>query len=228
MEMKKSILYLLMLMGIVACASDNAGDETPIISKDFLSVVPSMELLAEGQTTDLVINANCNWSITKNADWLTVSPMSGSSTQTITVSAMKNSSEADRMVVLTIQGGELKSRKVTVTQKKVEETPVQLYLSVNKTSLEFDKNGGSQSFVISSNTSWSISCPDWCSLSTSSGSSSATITVAVAMNNKTVSRSGQIILKGEGVDDVIVNVEQEAGDKDSSQPNPDDNQPPSW
>ena len=226
--MKKSILYLLMLMGIVACASDNAGDETPIISKDFLSVVPSMELLAEGQTTDLVINANCNWSITKNADWLTVSPMSGSSTQTITVSAMKNSSEADRMVVLTIQGGELKSRKVTVTQKKVEETPVQLYLSVNKTSLEFDKNGGSQSFVISSNTSWSISCPDWCSLSTSSGSSSATITVAVAMNNKTVSRSGQIILKGEGVDDVIVNVEQEAGDKDSSQPNPDDNQPPSW
>ena len=184
--------------------------------------------MAEGQTTDLTINANCNWSITKNADWLTVSPMSGSSTQTITVSAMKNSSGADRMVVLTILGGELKSRKITITQKKVEETPVQLYLSVNKTSLEFDKNGGSQSFVISSNTSWSISCPDWCSLSTSSGSSSATITVAVAMNNKTVSRSGQIILKGEGVDDVIVNVEQEAGDKDSSQPNPDDNQPPSW
>ena len=226
--MKKSIIYLLMLMGIVACASDNAGDETPTISKDFLSVVPSMELLAEGQTTDLTINANCNWSITKNADWLTVSPMSGSSTQTITVSAMKNSSGADRMVVLTILGGELKSRKITITQKKVEETPVQLYLSVNKTSLEFDKNGGSQSFVISSNTSWSISCPDWCSLSTSSGSSSATITVAVAMNNKTVSRSGQIILKGDGVDDVIVNVEQEAGDKDSSQPNPDDNQPPSW
>ena len=226
--MKNSIIYSLMVMALVACASDNAGDETPIISKDYLSVVPSMELLAEGQTTDMTINANCSWSITKNADWLTVSPMSGSSTQTVTVSAMKNSSGTDRMVVLTILGGELKSRKITVTQKKVDETPEQIYMSVNKTSLEFEKGGGSLNFIISSNTSWTITCPDWCSLSTTSGSSSATITVTATMNNKTTSRSGQITLKGGDVDDVIINVTQEAGDKDSNQPNPGDNQPPGW
>jgi len=227
--MKKNIWYSLILLAIVACGGDDdAGGEIPEINKDYLSVVPSLELLSEGQTVDLNINANCSWSISKDADWLTVSPMTGSNTQIVTVSAMKNSSGADRMAVLTVQGGSLAPRRVTVTQKKAAESPVQLYMSVNILSLEFDKTGGSKNFIISSNTTWSISCPEWCYLSTQSGSSSATITVTISKNDKAETRSGQITLKGDGVDDVIINVSQEAGDKNSNQPNSDDNQPPGW
>lgn len=226
--MKKNVLLSIIIMAIVACGGDSVGEDGPQVNKDYLSVVPSLELLSEGQTVDLTVNANCSWSISKDADWLTVSPMSGLNTQTVTISAMKNSSGADRMAVLTVQGGTLPARRVTVTQKKADETPAQLYMSVNVTSLEFSKTGGSKNFVISSNATWSISCPGWCSLSTQSGSSSATITVTVTKNDKTESRSGQIILKGDGVDDVTITVSQEAGDKNTNQPNSDDNQPPGW
>lgn len=228
MNMKKNIIYIILLLGIIACGGDSAGEGGPQVNKDYLSVPPSLELLSEGQTVDLKINSNCNWSITEDADWLTVTPMSGSNEQTVIVSASKNSSGSDRMAVLTVQGGTLAPRRVTVTQKKADETPVQLYMSVNATSLEFSKAGESKSFIINSNTSWNITCPEWCSLSTKSGNSNATITVTAVKNDKTESRSGQITLKGNGVDDVTITVSQEAGDKNTNQPNPDDNQPPGW
>lgn len=226
--MKKNIVYITLLLAIVACGDDSIGEDAPHVSKDYLNVVTNLELFSEGQTIELKINSNCNWSITKDADWLTVSPISGSNDQTVTVSALTNTSGSDRMAVLTVKGGSLAPKQVTVTQKKANETPVQLYMSVNTNSLEFDKAGGNKSFIVSSNTSWSITCPAWCSLSMNSGSSNATITVAVAKNDKTEQRYGQIALKGNGVGDVMINVSQEAGDRNSNQPNPDDNQPPSW
>ena len=90
--MKKNIIYIILLLGIIACGGDSAGEGGPQVNKDYLSVPPSLELLSEGQTVDLKINSNCNWSITEDADWLTVTPMSGSNEQTVIVSASKNSS----------------------------------------------------------------------------------------------------------------------------------------
>lgn len=224
--MKKGVLYSLIYMVCMACSGGSGGD-APEITKDYLSVTPSLELLAEGQTADITINANCNWTITKDADWLTVTPMSGSNTQTITVAAIKNSTGADRMAILTIQGGSLPARRVTVTQKTVPETPIQYNLSANTTSLKYGKDGGSQNIVISSNTNWSISCPEWCTLSTKSGSGNATITVTVGKNEKAEQREGVIVLTGEGVDTVNISISQEAGDKNADEPNPGDNLPPS-
>ena len=73
----------ILLLGIIACGGDSAGEGGPQVNKDYLSVPPSLELLSEGQTVDLKINSNCNWSITEDADWLTVTPMSGSNEQTV-------------------------------------------------------------------------------------------------------------------------------------------------
>lgn len=225
--MKKGIFYLLLLMTCVACGGGGGGEDAPEITKDYLSVTPSLELLAEGQTADITINSNCNWTISKDADWLTVTPMSGSNTQTVTIAAIKNSSGADRMAILTVQGGSLPARRVTVTQKKVPETPIQYTMSVNTTSLNYEKNGGSQNFVISSNTNWTISCPEWCTLSTKTGSGNATITVTVGKNEKAEQRKGEIVLNGEGVDFINISITQEAGDKNTDEPNPNDNLPPS-
>lgn len=225
--MKKSILYSLLLIVCVACGGgdDAGGGNSPQPSKDYLSVTPNLELLGDGQTTDITIDANCSWTISKDVDWLTVSPMSGSNKQTVTIAAMKNSTGADRMAILTVQGGTLPVRRVTVTQRKSSDTPVQKSLSVNPNSLEFEANGGNQDITITSNTSWTITCPDWCTLSKTSGSDNATITVTVGKNEKTEKRDGQIVVSGEGVNTVNVNVSQKAGT--NSSPNPDDNLPPS-
>lgn len=227
--MKINILYSLLMVVCVACGGgdDADGGESPQINKDYLSVTPNLELLADGQTTDITINANCSWSITKDMDWLTVSPMSGSNTQTVTISAMKNSTGADRMAVLTVQGGSLPARRVTVTQKKATENPVQYSLFVNKSALEFKKDGGTQNFIITSNTNWTITCPVWCSLSVTSGSGNATITITAAKNDKAEKRSGQVVISGEEVNAVNVDITQEPADSTADAPNPNDNLPPS-
>lgn len=225
--MKKSIFYSLLIMVCVACGGgdDAGGGNSPQPSKDYLSVTPNLELLGDGQTTDIIIDANCSWTITKDADWLTVSPMSGSNKQTVTIAAMKNSTGADRMAILTVQGGTLPARRVTVTQRAATDTPVQKSLSINTTSLEFEKDGGNQSFTITSNTSWTISCPEWCTLSKPSGSGNATITVTVGKNEKTEKREGKIVVSGEGVNAANINISQKAST--STGPNPGDNLPPS-
>lgn len=220
--MKKSLLYTLLLMTCVACGG---GEDTPQINKDYLSVPTSQELLGDGQAIDITIDANCSWTISKDVEWLTVSPMSGSDKQTVTIAAMKNSTGADRMAILTIQGGTLPARRMTVTQRKSSDTPAQKTLSVNTTSLEFEKDGGSQNITITSNTSWTITYPDWCTLSKTSGNDNETITVTVGKNEKTEKRDGQIVISGEGVNAATINVSQKAAI--STGPNPGDNLPPS-
>lgn len=211
-----------------ACGGgDDAGGETPQVTKDYLSVQTNLDFLADAQTTEMAINANCSWTISKDADWLTVNPMSGANNQTVIISVTKNSTNEDRIAILTVQGGSLSARKVTVTQKKAAETPVQYSLTVDKNSMDFEKDGGNQSFVITSNTNWTITCPDWCTLSTKSGIGNATITVTALKNDKTELRSGQVIISGEGVDDVIITIAQEPADKTPNEPTPGDNLPPS-
>ena len=225
--MKKIILYSLIIMAFVACGGgDDAGGESPQVNKDKLIVQTSLEFLADAQTTEMAINANCSWTISKDADWLTVNPMSGTNNQTVIISVTKNTTNADRMAILTVQGGSLPARRVTVTQKKAAETPIQYSLTVDNNSMEFKKDGGNQSFVITSNTNWTITCPDWCTLSTKTGSGNATITVTAIKNDKTEQRTGQVVISGEGVDEVNITITQEPADEIPDRPNPGDNLPP--
>lgn len=218
--MKKNIWLLMMFIIVSACGGGGDGGDTPEVNRDYLSVTPNIELLGDGETKEFTISSNCNWTLSKDVDWLTVSPMSGSNTRNVTISATKNPDRQNRTAVISIQGGSLPVRMVTVTQLKA--TGV---MSVNKESIQFDKKGGTQTFIISSNVSWSISCPEWCSLSVSSGSGNATISVSVNENPITEQRSGQILIKGDGVDAIIINVSQDSGD--AHQPGSDDNLPPS-
>lgn len=224
--MKKVLIFALSLMAMACGGGD--GSEPQEISKDYLSVTPSLELLAEGQSTDITINANCSWTITKDADWVTVSPMSGSDTKTVTVSAMKNSTGADRMAILTVTGGSAPTRRVTITQKKAQDTPVVTYtLSANKNELSYENTGGTQSFTITSNTNWTITAPEWCTVTPSTGSGNASVSVVVGENTTTQARSGQIKISGNGVSDVTIDVSQKPGEEKPNSPGSGDNLPPS-
>ena len=222
--MKKSILYTLLLMVCVACGGgDDAGGAQP--SKDYLRVNPNkFELDYKEQYFTLNIDANCKWEITKDADWLIVNTPTGINYQNVSIKVSENTGNNDRTANLKVEGGD-KTQYITVTQKAASDTPVQKSLSVNTTSLEFEKDGGNQSFTITSNTSWTISCPEWCTLSKPSGSGNATITVTVGKNEKTEKREGKIVVSGEGVNASNINISQKAST--STGPNPGDNLPPS-
>ena len=230
--MKRLYKYLNLVIGcviLIACGGGDGGgggDDGPQVSKDYLSVTPNVQLLGDGESKDITISSNCNWTITKDADWITVNPTSGNGNQTITISAGKNTTNADRFAVLSVKGGSLPERKVTVTQLMASaDNPV---LSADVSSLNYDKKGGNKNFSITSNINWAITCPEWCSLSMTSGKGSATVTVSVGENPKAEQRSGQITISGEGVDDISINVSQDANDKDSGEPGGDDNLPPSY
>lgn len=235
--MKKNMIFCMLLMLVSACGGDSAGgDET--LSKDYLNVTPNMELQNGGDTKDLQISANCSWTITKmnNADWLTVNPSSGSNSQTVTITAGKNNG-SERVAVLNIKGGSLPAKTVTITQRGTSEsenpdnpdTPTEYSLSANKSSLDFENTGGSQSFNITSNTNWTITAPSWCTVSPSSGSNNASVTVTATENPNTELRSGQIAINGDGVNTVYINVSQKAKESgnNNQEPGAGDNLPPS-
>ena len=225
--MKKSIWISLFALLVVACSG---GGEDPVVSKDYINVTPDeIRLSADGgEEKSITISANCRWTITKSvsSEWLIVSDPSGSNDGVIKVKAKdKNSTGSERDATLTFVGANVHSKPIKVYQEK--ETEI-VSLSVGVSSLSFEAKGESKTFTITSNTNWSITKPDWCTISENSGSGNATITVTVAENPNQEQRSGQIVISGDNVADATIAVSQKAKESnDNQEPGKDDNQPPS-
>lgn len=234
--MKKCILFATILMLVFACGGDSVGGDDAL-SKEYLNITPNLSLLGDGQSTELTIDANCSWTINIDAEWLSVTPMTGNNKQNVTITAGKNPTSNSRIAVLTVRSSSL-TRTVTITQGKGSgtsdnpdnpDTPTTYSLSANKSSLDFENTGGSQTFNITSNTNWAISAPNWCTVSPSSGNNNASVTVTASENPNTEQRSGQIVISGDGVSTVYINVSQKAkeGGNTNQEPGSGDNLPPS-
>lgn len=227
--MKKVIWIFLAAILFIACEESNNLDIYDIfVSKDYISVASNLSLLGDGQEAELEITANCSWSISNNASWLSVTPSSGSNSETVKISAEKNTTGKERSATLTIRAGSAPTRNVVVTQGKGTEEPVVNTISTNLSAMSFEAKEESKTFTISSNTSWTISKPDWCTLSDSSGKGNAVIVVIASENSSKDQRSGQIVISGEGVSSVTISVSQKGKDTTNShEPGSDDNLPPS-
>ncbi len=121
--MKKYILYVFTLIGLVACG-DNIDGELPVMSKDYISVSGQLDFQGTGGEATMSITANCDWTISKDADWVTVNPASGSQNQEITVSVTANNTSADRSTTITVKGSSFLAKKITVTQAKLPDSSI--------------------------------------------------------------------------------------------------------
>ena len=79
----------------------------------------SLSLAAKNASASFKVVADVDWTVTSSANWLTVSPSSGSATSgtTINVTASDNTTDYARTATLTIKGKTL-TRTVSVTQAK--------------------------------------------------------------------------------------------------------------
>lgn len=102
----------------MCCASSCVKDYSVLVSSQDLR----FGLEAESQT--FVINANCKWTITKNdnADWYTITPMSGrakDSIVTVTVNAYPDGDFRGSTFVVNSPGGHIR-RTIFVSQNKID------------------------------------------------------------------------------------------------------------
>lgn len=159
-----------------------------ITGKEALNFQPA------GGEDSFTIKSNDEWTVTCQDAWCTVSPVTGSETQVVSVTVQKNSSLDKRTTTILVTGKNSEiQQQVNVTQDG--ETA---YLNVDNTELTLDDNGGTKSFSITTNDEWSITgSTSWCSLSSTSGNKGTTsVTVTVSQNTESNDRSTLLTIKG--------------------------------
>ena len=90
-------------------------------------------------------------------------------------------------------------------------TPEGKYLKASVESLSFTSNAGNQSFVVTGNTSWRVSCDaDWVTVSESTinGSNRSTVKVNVKQNNETKERTASITISSIDAGSIKVSITQ--------------------
>ena len=178
-----------------------------------LNVSPSNVILdAEGTSQTVSVSSNTSWTVQREDSWINCSPMDGSGGASIKISASKNTGEErSTRIKITDKTGRA-TAEVRITQKGAETPPPTPTLEVSKNNVSFSATGGNDSFTITSNTSWTVSSDQtWCTVSPTSGSNGATVTIKVDENKNTTSRSANITVKY-GDKSVTVTVSQAAAD----------------
>ena len=123
------------------------------------------------------VNIQCTveWTVSADADWISLSQSSGKGNGSITVTIAKNPTASSRSGVITFTYG--KSKQTVNVQQEGEA----LRLTVAPNTIILDANGTSQSVKISSNSSWTVSAEDsWLTCSPANGSGDANISVSAS------------------------------------------------
>ena len=119
--MKKSNFVLFLLLGLVLCigATSCRKKQQVYLSKNTVIFAP------EGGQRSVKVYADCNWTVEKTdqQDWFTISPMSGTNDNVISIRAGEWSAASDRSAIVQVvsENGKVK-RELTITQRRIEIT----------------------------------------------------------------------------------------------------------
>jgi hypothetical protein len=209
-----------------------------IYNLDFIAMFSSGDTLAADITTwddvpieggTQVVNvyngtgdASIGYFVIPDANWIHVSPNSGSTPGSFTITVDENTTGADRNGSITINATDSASPSVTITINQLGgEVPSNARLAVDLQTLNLPWETTAVTInVYNSTTSDSISYivtsipeNDWISTSKTSGATNDTLTITV-LNNMEGARTGQVILTPTSIgvsNTVTITVNQEAG-----------------
>ena len=119
--MKRYLTIIAAVCAVFAsCHPDDDATTTLKVSEDAIS------LAATDANDTFTVTASAAWTITSDADWLTITPSSGNASNepvTVTVTADDNDTPSERPATITISAGEL-TKTIEVTQIAVPAAPV--------------------------------------------------------------------------------------------------------
>ena len=157
----------------------------------------------EGNTT-FTITSNRSWTVEDDADWITVTPTSGSNDGTLTATYLENTNIIQRVGTITVTGSGI-TRTVTVTQ---ESAPL---LTVTPSDQYVGNTEGNTTFTITSNRSWTVEDDaDWITVTPTSGSNDGTLTATYLENTNTIQRVGTITVTGGGITRTVTVTQESA------------------
>ncbi len=160
-----------------------------------LTVTPQNQSVTNASgSTEFSVQSNTNWTVSDDANWLTVNPTSGNNNQTLTATYSENTTTSQRVGTITITGGGI-TRTVTVTQSATAYT-----LTVTPQNQSVTNAPGSTEFSVQSNTSWTVSDDaNWLTVSPTSGNNNQTLTATYSENTTTTQRIGTLTVTGGGI-----------------------------
>lgn len=166
-----------------------------INNPDFLTITPgSLSIPHTGGTAGFSIESNTNWQIMENAPWLSASPLSGLGNGIVTLTATPNLSTNNRSVNVLVTGDGVADQIVAVTQ-----TGAPANIAMTPASQVVTAPAGQTTVQVTSNVSWTLtSSQNWATLSQSSGSGNATITISYDENTSSTQRTATLTLNSPG------------------------------
>ncbi len=142
-------------------------------------------------STTFTVTSNVSWSVSDNASWLSVSPVSGSGNSTLTATYTENTTTVSRVGTITIKDSGI-TRTVTVTQAA---GPVRLTVTPSDRPVPY--TSGSTTFTVTSNVNWSSSDDvSWLTLNLSGGTGNATLIASYTENTAASQRTATITVTG--------------------------------
>lgn len=196
-------LLTVALLAAAAVQCDKGGTPTQPTPCTFGVTPASHSFGSEGGTATIAVAsaAGCDWSVTTNASWISVSGAStGTGSGQVTFSVAPNQSDASRNATIGISG-------TTVQVTQAGQAPCEYVVTSGKQT--FDAAGGQGNATVSTGgaCAWTASASDeWITISSGAqGRGNGTVTFSVARNAASTVRTGSIVVAG-----VRVVVEQAA------------------
>lgn len=152
---------------------------------------------------DVSFTTDGNWTLTKDAEWISVDKTSGSGSATLKINVEENNQTGSRegLITLLIAGEPF---KILVHQNCK-------YITLSSTGFTFSADPGTTTLTLESNTQWTtkvIDGGDWMSVSPVTGNNNAELTINVLENKTIAPRSGKIEVEIPNVQTYIVDIVQ--------------------
>ena len=170
----------------------------------------TLNIAAEGESVEVTLTSNGDWTIDACPEWLTVNPTSGNGNATLTLTAPLNDTEATRSGEMHVSTKD-NAATLTVTQEAVEKD----YIIVSPELIESEAEGGTFTLTVSSNCDWRANTSaDWVSCEPAGGNGNETVTVTLLPIEGDIElREANIVFSGAGSELHPVRVIQHAGEQ---------------
>ena len=193
-KMKKYLLLEMIITSFLFLNND--------LMAQTLIVSPSLQIVQDrtGQTI-FVVTSDINWTVSDDAEWLTVTPTNGFGNDTLIATFERNRSNHSRSATIEVSGGGI-IRTVTVTQVK-RNTKLDLKLEPQNRTVE--NAAGSITFDVISNVTWIVSDnAEWLTVIPEFGINNGTLTATYTENTTTSQRVGTITVTGGGITKTVI------------------------